>query len=51
MFTKFDKALVPVLVTAVLAIFGYFGVLETMTVFEGATLLVTGALVWFMPNA
>lgn len=50
MFTAIDKALVPVLVTLVLAGLGYFGIMESMTVGEAVTLLATGGLVWLVPN-
>lgn len=44
------KALVPIVVTAVLGGLAYVGVVEDMTVGEAVTLLVTGALVWLVPN-
>lgn len=44
------KALVPVGVTAVLGVLAYAGVNEDMTVGEAVTLLVTGALVYIIPN-
>lgn len=44
------KALVPVVVAAALAGAGAFGVGENMTFVEGVTALVTGFLVWLIPN-
>lgn len=44
------KALVPIAVGGVLGIVALVGVLDTMTVKEAVTLLVTSGLVWVVPN-
>ena len=47
---KAYKALVPVAVGAILIVLGYAGVTAGMSVEDAITLLVTGALVWLVPN-
>lgn len=50
MFTKFDKALVPVLVGIILWVLHQLGVTPDMTLEDTVTALVTSGLVWFVPN-
>ncbi len=50
MFTSFDKALVAPIVAIALIGLGYFGITGEMSVSEVATLVVTGALTWLVPN-
>lgn len=50
MFTTFDKALVPPVVMLVLAVLGQFGLTGEMALGDIVTLLVTGGLVWLVPN-
>jgi hypothetical protein len=46
----YAKAVVPVAVGGVLWVLSQVGVTATMTIEEAATLLVTAALVWLVPN-
>lgn len=50
MFTALDKAFVAPLVALVLAVLGHFGVTDGMTIGTFVTMLVTGVLVFFVPN-
>lgn len=50
MIASIRKALVPVGVAAVLAGLAYFGVADSMSVKEAATLVVTSLLVYLIPN-
>jgi len=44
------KALVPVVIGAVITALGYLGISEDITVGEAVTLLVTAAFVYLVPN-
>lgn len=47
----FSKALVPLVVAAVLAVLAQLGLTGDMTLKEAVTYVVTSGLVWLVPNA
>ena len=48
--TPYNKALVPLVVLALLKVLEKYGVFGDMSVKEALTLIVTGGLVWLVPN-
>ena len=49
-FQKYNKALVPVGVLAVLTVLAQVGIKEDMSIKEALSFLVTAGLVYFIPN-
>lgn len=50
MLAEIRKALVPIVILAVLGGLAYLGITGDMTVEEAVTLLVTSFFVWLVPN-
>lgn len=50
MFSKFDKAIAPIIITVIMGILGFAGISETMTVGEAIPMIVAAIAVYFVPN-